>query len=272
MTMSKSMQAIERKQKPVLVIKLGGSMINHLSESFYKSFCELKKRYQCVVVHGGGPAITALLEDLNIKGEFFEGLRKTTAETLEVVTMTLGGTVSAQVTSAFTKQGVPCVGLKGSDGGLLQARLIDEEKLGFVGEIEGVNGGLIQQILEKDYIPVIAPLATTADGQMVNVNADVAAAAVANALNAEKLLFVTDVPGIMNEGEIIERTTPEEIESMITAGVIYGGMIPKVKSAVNALSEHLHEVLVVSGEQSLVQGDVIKGTTIHQTVKEGVVK
>ncbi|GGF20168.1 acetylglutamate kinase [Halobacillus andaensis] len=272
MTMSKSMQATERNHKPVLVIKLGGSMIDKISESFYKSFCELTKHYQCVVVHGGGPAITSLLEDLNIKGEFFEGLRKTTAETLEVVTMTLGGTVSAQVTSAFTKQGVPCVGLKGSDGGLLKARFINKEKLGFVGDIEEVNVSLIQQIIQQNYIPVIAPLATTAEGQMVNVNADVAAAAVASALKAEKLLFVTDVPGILNQGEVIPQTTPEEIQQLIADDVIYGGMIPKVKSAVNALSEHLHEVLIVSGEQSLVQGNVIKGTTIYQDVKEGVVK
>ncbi|MCP3027345.1 acetylglutamate kinase [Halobacillus sp. A5] len=272
MTMSKSMQATEHNHKPVLVIKLGGSMIDHISESFYKSFCELTKRYQCVVVHGGGPAITSLLEDLNIKGEFFEGLRKTTAETLEVVTMTLGGTVSAQVTSAFTKQGVPCVGLKGSDGGLLKARLINEEKLGLVGDIEEVNVTLIQEILKQNYIPVIAPLATTSDDQMVNVNADIAAAAVANALKADKLLFVTDVPGILHEGEMITQITPEEIQQLITDGVIYGGMIPKVKSAVNALSVHLNEVLIVSGEQSLVQGDVIKGTTIYQEMKEGVVK
>ncbi|WP_173918367.1 acetylglutamate kinase [Halobacillus sp. Marseille-Q1614] len=270
MTTSKSMQATGHK--PVIVVKIGGSMIDQLTDHFYKSLAALTDRYHCVVVHGGGPAITALLKNLQIEGEFYNGLRKTTPETLEVVKMTLGGKVSAQVTSALCKHGVAALGLKGSDGGLLKAGLVDEEKLGLVGDIEQVNTSLIHQLLNSGYLPVIAPLAVTVDGETVNVNADNAAAAVADALQAEKLMFVTDVPGILNGEHIIERITPPEIHSLMESGVIYGGMIPKVNSAIEALSAKLKEVLVVSGEQSLLQDGVIKGTTIYHELKEGAVR
>lgn len=266
------MQATEPREKPVIVVKLGGSMIDQLSESFYESFIQLSEHYHCVIVHGGGPAITSLLNDLGIKGEFYDGLRKTTAETLDVVMMTLGGKVSNQVTSSLARHGRHSIGLKGSDGGLIQASLIDEEKLGFVGQVEQVKGNLIKQLLDHEYIPVIAPLARTSEGQLVNVNADAGAAAVANALNAEKLLFVTDVAGIIKQGKIIDRTTPEEIQKMIEDGDIYGGMIPKVTAAISALSDDLQEVLVVSGERSLIEGETIKGTTIYQQRKEEVTK
>ncbi len=247
-------------------------MVDCLSEDFYKSLALLSEYYHCVVVHGGGPAITSLLQALKIEGEFYNGLRKTTPETLEVVKMTLGGTVSAQVTSALEKHSVSALGLKGCDGQLLQASFVDQEKLGLVGNIEQVNTALIHQLLVTGYLPVIAPLAVTENGQTVNVNADVAAAAVADALQAEKLLFVTDVPGILNGETMIERITPNEIHQLIDTEVIYGGMIPKVNSAIDALSEKLKEVLIVSGEQSLLKDGMIKGTTIYHEVTEGAVR
>ncbi|MGP4068677.1 acetylglutamate kinase [Halobacillus sp. B29] len=268
MTMSESTQATVRNDKPVIVIKLGGSMIERLTEEFYESFHGLLKHYHCLIVHGGGPAITTLLGRMDIEGEFHEGLRKTTKETLEVVEMVLGGKVNAQITSALARQNILPVGLKGCDASLLTASYVNQDDLGFVGQVEEVKTDLLYHCMQAGYLPVVAPLGKTESGQTVNINADLAAAAIAKAMQAEKLLFVTDVPGIISEDEVIKETSPEEIESLISGGCIYGGMIPKVQSAMAALSEHLQEVMIVSGEDALIQGDRMKGTKIRATVKE----
>ncbi|UOR10973.1 acetylglutamate kinase [Halobacillus amylolyticus] len=270
MIMSKSTLATERNQKPVVVVKLGGSMLDRLSKDFYQSFMELRKHYHCVIVHGGGPAITSMLDRLKIESEFHEGSRKSTKEILEVVEMTMGGKVNAQITSKLGRQSIRAIGIKGSDASLLTARLIDQEKWGYVGEVEQVETDLLLRLLEADYLPVLAPLGKTQDGQTVNINADLAAAAVAKAMNAEKLLFVTDVLGIMRQGAVMEETTPEEITSLIENGWIYGGMIPKVQSAVDALSDQLEEVMIVSGEQPLIQKNQMVGTKIRSKRKEGI--
>ncbi|WP_079528804.1 acetylglutamate kinase [Halobacillus hunanensis] len=272
MIMSKSTLAIERdlEQKPVVVVKLGGSMLDQLSEDFYQSFGELRKHYHCIIVHGGGPAITLMLDRLNIESEFYEGFRKTTKETLEVVEMALSGKVNAQITADLAQQSIRAIGLKGSDAMMLTAKLIDQEKWGYVGTIEHVETDLLLRCLNAGYMPVIAPLGKTSEGQTVNINADVAAAAVAKALSAEKLLFVTDVPGIIREGTVIEETTPEDIESLIQTGLIHGGMVPKVNAAVEALSGQLQEVMIVSGEHPLIEHNQMKGTRIRARRKEEV--
>ncbi|WFT74653.1 acetylglutamate kinase [Halobacillus naozhouensis] len=270
--MSKLTPAIEREsdQKPVVVVKLGGSMLDRLSEEFYQSFTELREHYHCIIVHGGGPAITLMLKRLNIETEFYEGFRKTTKETLEVVEMALSGKVNAQITAELARQSIRAIGLKGSDARLLTAKFIDQEKWGYVGTIEHVETDLLLRCLHADYMPVIAPLGKTTGGQTVNINADLAAAAVAKSMNAEKLLFVTDVPGILRGGKAIEDTTPEEVASLIETGLIYGGMIPKVNAAVEALSDQLQEVMIVSGEQPLIKHNQLKGTRIQARRKEGV--
>ena len=270
MTMSKSMPATELNQKPVVVIKLGGSMIDQLTPAFYESLKSLTKMYHCLIVHGGGPAITAMLDRLHIKGEFHNGLRKTTEETLEIVQMTMGGQVNARVTSELNRQGIKALGLQGTDAEILTASLIDEKFLGLVGKVKQVEPAFLIKCMLDDYLPVIAPLGKTEEGRTVNINADTAAAALANALQADKLLFVTDVPGIMESGTLLERTTPEEITDLITEGTIYGGMIPKVQSAVEALSETLREVMIVCGSQPLVENNQIAGTKICLTRKEEV--
>ncbi|WP_241657183.1 acetylglutamate kinase [Halobacillus salinus] len=267
--MSKSMPVTEHN-KPVVVIKLGGSMIDQLTDDFYDSFKELVTHYHCLVVHGGGPAITKLMSRLNIEGEFHDGLRKTTAETLEVVEMTLGGKVNSQITSRLSARGLSSVGVKGTDANLLTADIVDEERLGFVGEVQAVDAGFLNQCHQSGYLPVIAPLAKTKEGQTVNVNADLAASAIAKAVGAEKLLYVTDVPGILKDGELIDEATPDEIEALIENGIVYGGMIPKVESAMQALSDQLQEVMIVSGERPLIQNDQMLGTKILAKRKEGV--
>ena len=258
------------EHKPTIVVKLGGSMLDQLTASFYASFKELQEHYHCIIVHGGGPAITSLLDKLKIEGEFYNGLRKTTKQTLEVVEMVLGGTVSGQITGELTRQGIPAVGVKGSEAYLLQATYMDKENLDFVGKVDHVDPSVLQQLLSNGYVPVVAPFGKTADHQTVNINADVAAGAIAQAVGAEKLLYVTDVPGILVEGQVLEQTTPDEIVSMIEEGTIYGGMIPKVQSAVEALSDHLQEVLIVSGERPLMEGDTLTGTSIKAKRKEKV--
>ncbi len=256
--------------KPTIVIKLGGSMIDQLTDSFYASFQNILHHYNCIIVHGGGPAITNLLSRLNIEGEFHEGLRKTTPETLEVVEMILGGKVGAQITSELTKQGIDAISLKGSEASLLMCTYMDKENLGLVGKVDKVTPDILLHSLRSGYVPVVAPFGKTGDLQTVNINADVAASAIAKAVGAEKLLYVTDVPGILVNDEMVSMITPEEIDVMIDAGTIYGGMIPKVRSAMETLSDHLEEVWIVSGEQALMEGDKIKGTSIRAKRKERV--
>ncbi|QHT48347.1 acetylglutamate kinase [Bacillus sp. SB49] len=268
MTTSKSMQATEHK--PVIVVKLGGSMTDQLTDEFYQSFRSVLAHYHCIIVHGGGPAINRMLEQLKIEGEFYNGLRKTTAPTMAVVEMVLGGQVSAQITGSLAAQGISAIGVKGSEADLLTCSFVDEKNLGYVGEVEAVEPGVLNHILEGGYLPVVAPFGKTSDGVTVNVNADMAAGAIARAVGAKKLLYVTDVPGILINGSLLDATTPEEIESMIEDGSIYGGMIPKVKSAVEALSDDLEEVLIVSGETALMEHGTIKGTSISEKRKEKV--
>ncbi|CDQ18637.1 acetylglutamate kinase [Halobacillus karajensis] len=268
MITSKSTQATE--PKPILVVKLGGSMLDQLTEAFYESFIELQKQYYCIIVHGGGPAITKLLNKLNIEGEFHNGLRKTNLETMEVVEMVLGGSVSSQITGNLTKQGIKAVGVKGSEASLLQADYLDKENLGFVGKVLEVDATVLHQLLDQGYFPVVAPVGKTLDHETVNINADVAAGAIARSVGAEKLLFVTDVPGILFDNEVMEETTPAEIEQLIEKGTIYGGMIPKVHSAITALSDHLQEVRIVSGEQPLMEDGSLSGTSIRGKRKEKV--
>jgi acetylglutamate kinase len=261
MTMSKSMQATERDK---LVLKLGGSILYSLSSAFFESLIEMMKEYNVVIVHGGGPEITDMLKKLNIETTFINGHRKTTESVLEVAEMILKGKVNSYLTNRLNDHGVKAVGLCGYDAGLLKAVLIDEESLGLVGEIEEVQSGLLTDMISGGHLPVIAPLALTKKGTKVNVNADLAAASIAKALGAGKLLYVTDVPGILDEGELLPEATTDEINQLIDSGVINGGMIPKVQSAVSVLSPGMKEVMIVGGQQSIFQSGTIIGTKITE--------
>jgi acetylglutamate kinase len=265
MTMSKSMQATERD---MLVLKLGGSILYSLSPAFFESLIEMKKEYNIVIVHGGGPEITNMLKKLSIETTFINGQRKTTESVLEVAEMILKGKVNSYLTNQLNYHGVKAVGLCGYDAGLLQAALIDEESLGLVGEIEEVQHSLLTVLISGGHLPVIAPLALTKEGTKVNVNADLAAASIAKALGAGNLLYVTDVPGILDEGELLPEATTEEINQLIDSGVIHGGMIPKVQSAVSVLSPSMKEVMIVGGQQAIFQNGTILGTKV---IKKGVV-
>ncbi|RZI50435.1 acetylglutamate kinase, partial [Aeribacillus pallidus] len=165
--------------KPIVVIKLGGSMLEQLSESFLDSIKELLTTKRVIIVHGGGPDINNMLTKLNVKSEFYNGMRKTTKEVLEIAEMVLSGKINKQLTALLTQKNVKAIGLSGTDGQLIVSSFLDEENLGFVGKVEQINDELLRSLLILDYVPVIAPIGITADGQKLNINADLAASAIA---------------------------------------------------------------------------------------------
>ncbi|GIN62943.1 acetylglutamate kinase [Robertmurraya siralis] len=247
----------------IILIKCGGSTLEELSAEFFKSLQELKKQnYRIVIIHGGGPDINQMLGQLNVQAEYVNGLRKTTAEILEVVELVLAGKTNRRLVHMLESHKLSALGLNGSDAGLLKGCYLNKEELGYVGEITEVNGELIDSILAQGIIPVITPIAITNAGIKLNVNADYAAAAVANALKVEQCLFVTDVEGIMVNGAVQEILPAEEVENLIASGEIYGGMIPKVTSALSVLQKGIESVRIVTGKKKIYQNEQWFGTKI----------
>jgi len=250
-----------------ILIKCGGSVIDQLTQDFFISLKELMENgYKLVFVHGGGPDINQMLELYQVKPEFHEGLRKTTEETMEIVEMVLSGKTNRKLVHLLTKHGLNGIGINGTDDHCIEASIIDEEKLGLVGNVTSVNSKLISYFLQENYIPVITPLGATKDGKKLNINADYVASAVANSLNVEQCLFVTDVPGVIIDGELRQVLAQEEIEYYIEEGQISGGMIPKVTSALSALQSGLNSVMIISGKNKFYNGKEIQGTKIVEKV------
>jgi acetylglutamate kinase len=236
-----------------IVVKLGGSVMEQLPAAFYQNMVELhqSKQWTPIIVHGGGPLITSLLKGLNIETTFVNGLRVTNEQVLDVVEMVLSGVVNKQIVRRLVGADGKAVGISGVDGGLLNATPIDgSENLGFVGEVVGVNTKLIQNIVQQGFIPVISPVGMDEHGQRFNINGDMAASAVASALGA-KLCLISDISGIYVEkdGEKITLNTVNkaEVEEMIESKQIYGGMIPKVKAALDGLAHDIPEVSIING-------------------------
>lgn len=254
-----------------VLIKCGGSTLEELSDEFFASLHELKKQdYKLVVVHGGGPDINQMLDQLDVEIEFNNGLRKTNLETFNVVEMVLSGQTNRKLVHKLTMNNLKAVGLNGSDAGLLKGDYVDKNGLGLVGDITEVNAEIIHYFLQHDIIPVITPIAMGKDGVKLNVNADYAAAAVANALQVEQCLFVTDVEGIMIDGKVKDTIPVLDIEAYIEKGEIYGGMIPKVVSAVSAIKKGIESVRIVAGKKSFFLNNEWYGTKILG--KERVIK
>lgn len=222
---------------------------------------------QPVIVHGGGPAISENLGKLGIESKFVNGLRYTSEEVLDVVEMVLSGSINKMIVRRIAKSGGKALGLSGVDGGLLQAKPVAaSHEVGLVGEVTGVNADLVAGVLNLGYMPVIAPVGAGPDGQRYNINADTAAGAVASELGVSRMIVVTDVPGIMKtvngEKRVLETITVQQIEDMILAGEIYGGMIPKVRAAVDCISGKVKEVVIVNGAEPGVLGKVLSGEKI----------
>lgn len=268
------MRAIERKEAPELstiVIKCGGSVLNQLSSSFFESIQEMKNRgISVVIVHGGGPDINEMLEKLNITPEFVNGLRKTTKDTLQIAEMVLSGKTNRRLVEQLNDFGLTALGLNGSDCNLIQAEYLDEERLGYVGEVQSINKNLIQLILEAGHIPVITPIAINQQNVKLNVNADYAAAAVAIGLEAEQCLFVTDVDGILVNNQVMKELNKQDVNELIVKGTIYGGMIPKVESALSAIDMGLKSVMIVNGKKGFFENGQWLGTQICR--KEGILQ
>lgn len=256
--------------KKRVLIKCGGSILEELSSAFFSSVHELRKKgYEIVIVHGGGPDINKMLQTLNVEPEYVDGLRKTDEKTLSVVEMVLSGQTNRKLVQMLLENDLPAIGLNGSDANLLQGDFVDKEKLGYVGEIKGVNTKLLEMVLEQGIIPVITPIAIKEDGTKLNVNADYAATAVANALQVEHCLFVTDVEGIIINGTVKKALPLGEVNKYIAKGEIYGGMIPKVNSAIKAIKKGIDSVRIVAGKKSFFQNNEWFGTKIYE--KERVV-
>jgi acetylglutamate kinase len=242
-----------------IVVKYGGAAME--SAGLARPFAEdvgllLQAGIRPVVVHGGGPQVTHLSTRLGLETNFVEGLRVTDAETLDVATMVLAGKLNTQVVAVLNANGVPAVGLSGVDGGLLLARRQHAPDLGFVGEVVAVNADVVRTLLDRRFVPVIASIAVDDRGQSYNVNADVVAAELATAVEAEKLVFISDVPGLIGlSGDLLSELGAADCRALLERdGVIDGGMVPKLRSALRAIDGGVGRVHLVDGrvEHSLV--------------------
>ena len=242
--LKESQPYIEAMRGQTLVIKLGGSTLDNQRDALEDIIWLRGLGARPVLVHGGGPEITEWLERLGLPSQFKRGLRVTDAATLEVVRMVLIGKVNGELVRVIEQLGGRAVGLSGVDGSLLRARQVAPE-LGAVGEVVAVDPGPIVALSTAGYIPVIAPLALGEDGEVFNINADDAAADLARGLGAAKLLYLSDVPGILDrDGSLFSKLTDLRVRELIADGTIGGGMIPKAEAALRALATtgHVHIV------------------------------
>ncbi|GAB7387993.1 acetylglutamate kinase [Bacillaceae bacterium] len=265
-----------RSVNRMFVLKCGGSTLDRLPLAFYEELVSLQREGDVpVIVHGGGPAISGLLQKMDVEPRFVDGLRVTDEATLAVVEMVLAGQTNKQIVRRLQQAGGRAVGVSGMDGGLLHVRKRDAA-LGFVGEITRVNPELIWHLSALGYIPVIAPLGVDEEGQHYNINADTAAGAIADALGVKRMVVVTDVPGVLRENgngkEVIPHLNEEEIERLIAQQVITGGMIPKVRAALACLSGAVEEVVIVRGEDAGSVTKAVRGETVGTRIVKGAAK
>jgi len=246
--LTEALPYIDFLKSKTLVIKLGGSTLEHQREVLQDVIWLRALGAYPVIVHGGGPYITQWLTRLNIPTRFVNGLRVTDAQVLEVVRMVLLGQVNQGLVLMASKMGGKAIGLSGTDGGLVRAHIADEQ-LGFVGEIDAIDPAPIEALIKEDYIPIIAPLGEGPVGSCLNINADIVAAHIAGALNAEKLIFLSNVAGIRRaDKSLISELSEPEAKRLIEEGVINGGMIPKVTACLDALASVPRVHIVDGGE------------------------
>lgn len=254
MTTCKSTQPTDLK---TIVIKLGGSMLEGLTTTFFENFKKMQQSgIDIIIVHGGGPAINRALADANVETITKNGIRVTSSEAIEIVQSTLIGKVNPALTHQLNVASIKAIGLSGYDCMLFSCSFLDKKEYGYVGNIDEVNTELLKTILAVNIIPVVSCFGVTPDGIPLNINGDTVASKVALAMNANSLLLVTDTPGIKIENEVQNSIYPEQIEEWIDSGEIYGGMIPKVQAAIDCLNEGIPTVQIVDSK--------LVGTTIHR--------
>jgi len=234
-----------------LVIKIGGGQVDdlHFLEGLVEVIRDMADR-RMLIVHGGGKEIATWQERLGLEPHFVEGLRVTDAQSLQVAEMVLSGLINKRLVARLVACGVPAVGLSGVDGGLIRVERMSHPTgdLGFVGRVVEVHPAPLEALLEGGLLPVISPISLGLDGQTYNVNADHAAWAIARTVGAESLVFVSDVPGVLVEGSALDHLEADQIEPLIQAEVIRGGMVPKVRSALAALAEGVPTVRITNLE------------------------
>ena len=251
---------IRRFQDKTLVIKYGGNAMTdpHLKECFARDVVLLKLvGFNPVVVHGGGPQIETMLTRVGKKGEFIQGMRVTDAETMELVEMVLGGQVNKEIVSLINQAGGKAVGLTGKDSGFIRAKKLKMENkdvpgdlidIGQVGDITQIDPSLISFLDKGDFIPVIAPIGVGEQGESYNINADVVAGKLAEILKAEKLVLLTNTPGVLDKaGKLLTGLTPRQIDDLVADGTLSGGMLPKIGSALDAARNGVKSVHIIDG-------------------------
>ncbi|WP_355659514.1 acetylglutamate kinase [Halomonas salifodinae] len=261
--LSEALPYIQRFSGKTVVVKYGGNAMTEdaLIDSFARDMVLLKEvGINPVVVHGGGPQIGDLLAKLNIESRFVNGMRVTDAETMDVVEMVLGGLVNKGIVNLINQCGGKAIGLTGKDGSQIRARQLKVEHqspemtapeiidIGHVGEVEHVSTDLIEMLAERDFIPVIAPIGVDDEGHSYNINADLVAGKVAEALGAEKLMLLTNVAGLMNgEGEVLTGLSTRDVDALIADGTIHGGMLPKIRCALEAVKGGVQSAHIIDG-------------------------
>ena len=258
--LSEALPYIKKFFGKTIVIKYGGNAMidENLKQSFASDVVLLKLvGMNPVVVHGGGPQINEHLDKLGKKGEFIKGMRVTDTETMDIVEMVLGGQVNKEIVNLINRHGGKAVGLTGQDGNFIHAKklLVQDETdpkktidLGHVGEIASINPSIINFLDDGDFIPVIAPIGVGANGETYNINADLVAGKLSEVLNAEKLILLTNTPGVLDKkGSLLTGLTPNEIDKLVEDGTLSGGMLPKISSALDAARSGVRSVHIIDG-------------------------
>ena len=256
--LAESLPYIRRFSGSIIVIKYGGNAMTEpaLKEGFARDVVLLKLiGLHPVIVHGGGPQINEMLEKVGKKGEFVQGMRVTDSETMDIVEMVLGGHVNKEIVSMITTFGGRAVGITGRDNHFIKAEklLIDTPEqngvdIGQVGTVADIDTRLVEGLVERGCIPVIAPIGVGQNGEAFNINADLVAGKLAEKLQAEKLLMMTNIPGVLDkEGKLLTTLTPSRIDELIEDGTLYGGMLPKIASAVEAAKSGVKATHIIDG-------------------------
>jgi acetylglutamate kinase len=261
--LTEALPYIQRFAGKTIVIKYGGNAMvdEQLKKGFARDVVLMKLvGINPVVVHGGGPQIGKLLERIGKESKFFEGMRVTDTETMDIVEMVLGGQVNKEIVNLINRQGGRAVGLTGKDGDLIRARKLTFKQnspemkaseiidIGHVGEVASIDTGVVDMLVQGDFIPVIAPIGVGEDGQSYNINADLVAGKLAEVLEAEKLILLTNIAGIMSkEGEVLTGLDTKRVNELIADGTIYGGMLPKIRCALEAAQGGVRAVHIIDG-------------------------
>jgi acetylglutamate kinase len=258
--LAEALPYIRRFHGKTIVIKYGGNamMDDKLKASFAHDIVLLKLvGINPVVVHGGGPQIDDLLKQLGKKGEFVQGMRVTDAETMDIVEMVLGGQVNGEIVNLINQHGGRAVGLTGKDGGLIRAKKMlvrangsSDEKIdiGQVGEVDSIDPQIVHQLHTNDFIPVIAPLGVGKKGETYNINADLVAGKMAEILKAEKLIVLTNTPGVLDKnGNLLTGLSSKKVDELFADGTIHGGMLPKISSALDAVKNGVNTCHIIDG-------------------------